>query len=493
MLAVAAGVLASPGDGRPGAAEPDWGYQVAASSGGAELGVEARFAEAVGETFVVDEGLARFVEAPEVRGVAGWAPAGWKGDTVRAAPCAAGPCRLRYRFRLAEAARAIRETGRALAHNGALLAPPSSWLLRPLGDSRGRRYRFEVATPPGTAFVTGVFPSPAGGFEAGAGDLEDAPYSGFGPFETDTAAVAGGRIEIAIAPGDRSVSRAAVRAWAEAAGGAVAGYYGALPVPRVLVIVLPGGRRPVGFGTTLGNGGAAILIWLGRGATEDDLRRDWVLTHEMVHLAFPNVSRDHNWLEEGLATYVEPIARARRGRLPPEEVWRGMLDGMPKGLPQPRDGGLDEGGGIGRRYWGGALFCLLADVEIRERTGNRRSLDDALRGILAAGGNIAVSWDLRRALGAADRAVGVSVLGPLYERMGPRPLGVDLAVLWRRLGVSRGGETVVFDDDAPLAAIRRAITAARPGAAEPPADVSAAGARVSPSASGEACARSPGS
>ena len=34
------------------------------------------------------------------------------------------------------------------------------------------------------------------------------------------------------------------------------------------------------------------------------------------------------------------------------------------------------------------LFCLLADVQIHQRTHNQKGLEDALRGILAAGGNI---------------------------------------------------------------------------------------------------------
>ena len=41
---------------------------------------------------------------------------------------------------------------------------------------------------------------------------------------------------------------------------------------------------------------------------------------------------------------------------------------MPKGLPQAGDQGLDNTGTWGREYWGGAMFCLLADIEIRKAT-----------------------------------------------------------------------------------------------------------------------------
>ena len=199
------------------------------------------------------------------------------------------------------------------------------------------------------------------------------------------------------------------------------------------------------------------MTWVGRSATASDLAADWVLTHEMIHLGIPNLPRTHRWLEEGIATYVEPIARARQGTITAEEAWRGLVKGLPNGLARPGDLGLDRTHTWGRTYWGGALFCFLADLEIRERTGNRRGLDDALRGILDAGGSIAVSWPLERWLREGDRATGVPVLADLYARMGTGPQDVDLDALWRRLGISTRGDTVAFDDSAPLAAVRRAI------------------------------------
>jgi hypothetical protein len=37
-------------------------------------------------------------------------------------------------------------------------------------------------------------------------------------------------------------------------------------------------------------------------------------------------------------------------------------------------------------------------------------------------------------------------------------VNVDLAALWKELGVESDGRTIYFREDAPLAAIRRAIT-----------------------------------
>ena len=446
--------------GRPQPLAAD--YEVTARPGVRELRVQAEFA-APGGVLALEEGLGPFVEDGEVEVDGRWVRAQTRGDALLVPACQAGPCRVRYTVRLADAALALRDRNRALYHTGAVLAPPSTWLARPLRSPRpGDRYRFRVRLPRGSEFVTGVMRSAGDDrYEGRLEDLPMAPYSVFGPLEVSRFRAAGGAVEVAIAPGQRTLSREAIVDWAERAATAVAAVYGRLPVPRVAVLVLPGGRRAVGFGTTLGHGGASIVVWLGAQAGEDDLRRDWVLTHEMAHLGLPNLPREQRWLEEGLATYVEPVGRARAGHITAEEAWAGLVAGLPKGLPRDGDGGLDGTRSWGRTYWGGALFYLLADLEIRERTGNRRSLDDALRGIVAAGGTIAVRWSVARALEAGDRATGVDVLARLHARLGASRDEVDLGALWARLGVRVHEGSVRFDDAAPLAAIRRSLTDAR--------------------------------
>ena len=50
------------------------------------------------------------------------------------------------------------------------------------------------------------------------------------------------------------------------------------------------------------------------------------------------------------------------------------------------------------------------------------------------------------------------VLKETYERMKEAPADVDLPALWSALGIVVQGNTVAFDDSAPLAAVRKAIT-----------------------------------
>ncbi|HEY0481034.1 MAG TPA: hypothetical protein VGD37_26145 [Kofleriaceae bacterium] len=271
--------------------------------------------------------------------------------------------------------------------------------------------------------------------------------------------VAGGQIEVAIGDGHLDLSRAELMTWISNAAGAVAAYYGRFPVAHYRIAIEPvPGRRGVLSGTTWAYGGAHTRMLVGEHATADDLARDWVMTHEMVHTAFPDQPRAHHWIEEGIATYVEPLARSWTARYPAGKVWIDLVDGLPNGLPRDGDRGLDHTHTWGRTYWGGALFCLLADVQIRERTGGRLGLVDALRGILAAGGNDQVDWSIERTFREGDRVVGVPVLEELYRSMKDAPVAPDLGALWRSLGVEVRQGALSLDDHAPKAAIRRAIS-----------------------------------
>jgi hypothetical protein len=260
-----------------------------------------------------------------------------------------------------------------------------------------------------------------------------------------------------------TVTEPQVLQWIDTARRAVTQYYGRYPVTKVTIRVQarPGDGDP--SGTTYGDeDGAFIRLRIGTDTNNDDLQSGWVMTHEMVHLAFPHVAENHHWIEEGLATYVEPIARVQIGDLSVDYLWQETLEGMPKGLPGPDDKGLDQTPTWGRTYWGGAMFCLLADVQIREQTHNKKGLQDALRGILAAGGNIQTGTEMDNVLRTADAAVGGTVLEDLYAQMKDKPVPVDLPGLWKKLGVSLVDGKVVYDDKAPDAAIRTAITTPKP-------------------------------
>jgi len=287
------------------------------------------------------------------------------------------------------------------------------------------------------------------------------PYDAFDRLPTTDLEIASSTIHVGFAPGDTALPREKILDWIRRSARAVATYYGRFPVSSLRLLLVPVEGARIRGGTTWGYRGAAIRIPFGRESTEDVLRRDWVMVHEMVHTALPDMDDRYAWLSEGLAVYIEPIARVQAGDLAAAEIWQAMMRDMPKGLPQTGDQGLDNTDTWGRKYWGGAMFCLLADIEIRKRTNNRLGLQDAMRGVIAAGGNHEKDWSIDRVLSTADKAVGVDVLTKLHNEMGPKPVTPDFAALWYDLGLKPQGESLAFDDTAPLAAIRKAITEPR--------------------------------
>ena len=276
-------------------------------------------------------------------------------------------------------------------------------------------------------------------------------------------AAKGSKIDVEVGPGDLMVSGEELKRWVQNAADAIVAYYGRFPVPHLRIQIEPSGGNGIRGGKTFGRGGGLIVVHVGSQTPGIELASDWMMTHEMVHLTFPSMADEHHWIEEGIATYVEPIGRIQAGKMDPAEMWRDLVRDMPKGEPRAGDKGLDHTHTWGRTYWGGALYCLRADVEIRRQTQNAKGLQDALRGILDAGGDIREDWELRKALETGDRTTGTHVLMNLYEEMKDKPVEVELDSLWKQLGVKAENGKVTLVDDAPLAGVRRAITARSAG------------------------------
>ncbi|MCB1740885.1 MAG: hypothetical protein KDK91_10980 [Gammaproteobacteria bacterium] len=198
-----------------------------------------------------------------------------------------------------------------------------------------------------------------------------------------------------------------------------------------------------------------MALYVGEHASAEELRDDWVLIHELIHIGSPFVPRAP-WLTEGLATYFEPLIRARVGLQSEQAMWREFVTYMPRGASVMRSSGLSRGGFRGW-YWGGALLMLLTDVEMRRASHGARGLEDCLRDVRHSLGNYRRIVALERMVSACDAAVGGRALGEMVERYARRAGEIDLDGLWRDLGVALVGDTIELDDTAPLASLRKAI------------------------------------
>jgi hypothetical protein len=421
-----------------------WTYQVSVNADAGELGVEGD----VEASTPYRLGVLPSAE-PYVTDFSG--AAGGRSHPV----CSPPRCKFHYTFRLAQAARELRDI--AFGANGAYASTASAWLLHPQGaEAAAWRVRFD----PGAAVVAPMPPGAEGDYGAVGIGLDVAPYFAFGGWKTHAIALGAGLLLLAIDPSPRAISEEAVVAWVTATAAPVASFFGGFPGRSLLVV--HSARGDTLDGRTLGAGGASMVLELGKDVTPDAAHETWVLTHEMVHLALPSIGRPYRWIEEGLATYLEPLIRARAGQLSEQAVWEEWLREMPQGQPGPADEGLDATPTWARTYWGGAIFCLAADVEIRRRTVGTRSLATAMGTIARESGGVGTRWTLDRFLGAGDAATGVPVLRELYAKLGQAPGRIDLDGLFGQLGLAAHAGKVVVEEGAPLSWIRRAMVARAP-------------------------------
>lgn len=428
---------------------------------------EARVPAGAGTLVSADAAMLPYFRDVEIEQAGAWARLEPALGPWRVPACARG-CRLRWKLAIAAAGRDLDDHDYVARFDAAWLAPPGSFLLRLEEAPKAWRFRLHVDKPAAMSFVTGVLPARdldhrriANTYEADLGSLADLPYTAFGRFRTQRLQLADAELEVAIVGPALAVGDARLFEWILTAAGTIRRTFGRFPLARAAILILVEDGGEIGEALTMGNGGGSSMLRVGRSTPTEAFASDWKMTHEMLHLSLPNVPQ--RWVEEGLATYVEPFARARDGLLDERRLWHETLRGLPFGLPRPGEGGLDETPTWGRTYWGGALFFLLADLDIREKTHDQRSLDDALRAIARAGGNASVRWSLQRFLEVGDQATGTRSLHEAYEHMGPRVAvpAVDLPALMKRLGVESHYGHVTFDDSAPLAPLRRALTAHR--------------------------------
>ena len=195
--------------------------------------------------------------------------------------------------------------------------------------------------------------------------------------------------------------------------------------------------------------------------------RDWSVVHEMSHLFLPYMEWGDAWLVEGLPTYYQNVAMARGGLIPAEEAWRRMYRGFDDAKAVGSEYTVYEASErIGRRglyhrvYWGGAAYMLGVDLRLREASGNRFTLDDALLELHRC----CLGTDDRRAatdvLARLDQAAGSEVFSTMFEQQIKSRAFPEYERFFDSLGIDILGGHPIFGD-APLAPYRDAIMSPR--------------------------------
>ncbi|EDM75604.1 hypothetical protein PPSIR1_00135 [Plesiocystis pacifica SIR-1] len=184
--------------------------------------------------------------------------------------------------------------------------------------------------------------------------------------------------------------------WITVAAETSATLYGRFPRDHVAVVALPWsawGDSPVYFGMARRGGGASAMLMVNVEAEAERLVGEWVAVHEFLHFGMPLIGDP--WMSEGFVTYYTEILRARLGVMgspehwdQPEEQARRALKNIASGFRSARrssrtllesSDNMRRYGGYNRVYWGGAAVAYDLDMQLREASGGRHSLDELMR------------------------------------------------------------------------------------------------------------------
>lgn len=383
-----------------------------------------------------------------------------------------GTAELRYSVDLMAYARDVDSPAIAVARGGSVLTLIEGWLLEPRGLSHLPVIDIRVKAEDGLSFASGL--SKVGdawrledtavrfaGYTAlGKFSLQEMPMPAPGALRSGQAKREG-ELRLALLDGFPEQGRADLADWVRRTAEAESNYWRGFTAERLMLAIVPmDTTRSIGFGRTVSGGGATIMLEAGRQVDQRRLYDQWPLVHELIHTGMPYVDNRGTWLMEGAATYVEPIIRARAGWKTEDEVWKEWIENMPRGAAA-FDAGLAHAVGQ-QNYWGGAIFMLLADIGIRRATGGAKGLEDCLGGVLWTGLDATRRVTVKEFAAACDRATGSSVATDLVQRHYEAREPVDLAALWKRLGVADVHGRIVYDDKAPDVRWRRMIVMGPP-------------------------------
>ncbi len=285
-----------------------------------------------------------------------------------------------------------------------------------------------------------------------------------GRFEVDNIAVPGADIRLA-APGRlSSQQKTKIRQWIEETVDPVTLVYGYFPQPHPQVLVIPIGYRneAVVSASVLRGGGLAAIFYIDENRPLEEFMDAWNPTHEFSHMLIPYVSSRDRWLSEGLASYYQNVLRARDGRLSETQAWQKLYDGFQRGKNGTNGGSLAQAtrGGRGstmRVYWSGAALLLMADMQLRDTTSGRQSLDTALQSLAACCMANGKTWRAREMFEKLDELTGTAIFMDLYHKYVPALSFPDMRSTWENLGIKTRHNQVSLTRSAPLVDVREAI------------------------------------
>lgn len=261
--------------------------------------------------------------------------------------------------------------------------------------------------------------------------LTSSPQSGsaiaiFGEFAAETVRVADADLRIVSVPSRANPIGPEHIRWTRETAEHITLAYGRFPNPHARVLLLPvanrHGESAIQFGRVVRDGGETIELMIDPTKPGESFLGDWTATHEFSHLMLPYINRNERWISEGFAQYYQNVLLARAGRYTEEHAWRKLRDGLERGresspaLSPNQAAAGDERNSRMKIYWSGAALALMADVELRRRSGGEESLDLVLDRLQACCLPSRRTWSGRELFEKFDSLIDVPLFVDLYDR-----------------------------------------------------------------------------
>lgn len=440
-------------------------YTVALDPDLSRMLVEARFVDPVDRIAARNRDAARFLETPTDCDT---------GERLRTQgrrlilPKGGLHC-LSYAVDLNAAAAA--ERARGVADDSLVAVSPSAWLWRPrLREAGDITVRFDL--PVGTSVFVPWQPVAAAvdTFTVGPSPQSGNATAVFGSFRAAKRSLDDTEIRIALLADQGEAGSAALADWVSDAARNVALAYDRFPNRSVSVLLIPVGGNSwsdsaVPFGRVVRDGGESIEVLINENRPLDEFYADWTLTHEFAHLMLPYLSHEERWISEGFATYYQNLLLARAGRYSEATAWAKLVAGFERGqksVPSLSPNAAASGAERNTRmkiYWSGAALALLADVELRRRSGGSDSLDSVLDKLQQCCLPSERSWSGPELFTKLDTLASEPVFMDLYRRYADRAGFPAIQPVLDELGVRHQTGGIRLDDSAVLAPVRRAMLA----------------------------------
>ena len=291
----------------------------------------------------------------------------------------------------------------------------------------------------------------------------------FGSFDYRELEIPGATLRVTLLRGTDSMDNESIVRWINATAMDVSLAYGRFPNPSPQVVVIPvgGGRKnsrsAVPFGRVIRDGGETVELQVDQTQSLEALLGDWTATHEFSHLMLPYVDRKHRWISEGFAQYYQNVLLTRSGAYDDLYAWQKIYDGYERGRrsrPELSPNEATSGGvrsGLMKIYWSGAAIALLADVQLRERSGGQESLDDVLDKFQACCLPSDRVWSGPELFARFDELASSPVFTPLYRRHANTAGFPDTSGVFERLGLAVADDKIHIRANAELQTIRESI------------------------------------